>query len=235
MINRIVWHWSVTGYSVSADTKKHYHFIVDGDGIVHNGLYPVSANFAGTDLSDGYAAHTKNLNSGSIGNAIAAMYGAKESPFTTGPFPMKENQIEALLQLTANQMKQYNVPLTRQNVLSHAEVQPTLGVTQNGKWDYTWIPGLSFPKHPVEVGDILRERLAKIIGNYQPSLDLQVRPTIRLYSRGPDVVDLQKALKITADGIFGKNTDTAVKAFQRSKQLLPDGVVGPMTWAALGI
>ncbi|ESQ92031.1 hypothetical protein ABAC460_03785 [Asticcacaulis sp. AC460] len=35
------------------------------------------------------------------------------------------------------------------------------------------------------------------------------------------------------DGVWGRRTDTAVKAFQRANNLQPDGVVGPVTSAAL--
>jgi hypothetical protein len=35
------------------------------------------------------------------------------------------------------------------------------------------------------------------------------------------------------DGLFGRNTEAAVKRFQREQGLDDDGIVGPMTWAAL--
>jgi peptidoglycan hydrolase-like protein with peptidoglycan-binding domain len=35
------------------------------------------------------------------------------------------------------------------------------------------------------------------------------------------------------DGIFGAKTLAAVRAFQRSRGLTVDGVVGPLTWGAL--
>jgi peptidoglycan hydrolase-like protein with peptidoglycan-binding domain len=38
---------------------------------------------------------------------------------------------------------------------------------------------------------------------------------------------------VAVDGIFGPNTDSAVRAFQRQKNLSVDGVVGPNTWSAL--
>lgn len=59
--------------------------------------------------------------------------------------------------------------------------------------------------------------------------------TIKKGSRGNDVIALQKKLNLIADGIFGSITDEAVRDFQRSHNLAVDGIVGPKTWAALGI
>ena len=56
----------------------------------------------------------------------------------------------------------------------------------------------------------------------------------KVRSRGSMVRVLQRALGITADGVFGPQTKAAVKRFQRSRRLFPDGVVGPLTWHALG-
>lgn len=36
-----------------------------------------------------------------------------------------------------------------------------------------------------------------------------------------------------ADGIFGRDTDKCVRAFQADNGLDPDGIIGPLTWAAL--
>lgn len=53
--------------------------------------------------------------------------------------------------------------------------------------------------------------------------------------RGEDVTELQRTLGIEADGVFGKDTETAVKLFQWRKHLTADGIVGPRTRAALGM
>jgi peptidoglycan hydrolase-like protein with peptidoglycan-binding domain len=61
-------------------------------------------------------------------------------------------------------------------------------------------------------------------------------PTLKKGSKGQAVKDLQEALKALGlapgpvDGVFGKKTEDAVKAFQTSKGLEVDGVVGPVTW-----
>jgi cell wall-associated NlpC family hydrolase len=48
------------------------------------------------------------------------------------------------------------------------------------------------------------------------------------------VAAIQRALGISADGIFGPQTKAAVKAFQARNGLEVDGIVGPMTRGALG-
>ena len=58
-------------------------------------------------------------------------------------------------------------------------------------------------------------------------------------SQGPQVAQVQQALiqqgflTGPADGVFGPETLGAVIAFQKSKGLAADGLVGPQTWAAL--
>jgi hypothetical protein len=63
-------------------------------------------------------------------------------------------------------------------------------------------------------------------------------PTVRYGSRGPEVAKAQRLLNLAGaslsdDGVFGGLTVRAVKAFQASRGLAPDGVVGPLSWAAL--
>ncbi len=52
---------------------------------------------------------------------------------------------------------------------------------------------------------------------------------------GEDVKVLQNALHLKVDGIFGLQTDVAVKTFQRENGLRDDGIVGQNTRKALGI
>ena len=58
-------------------------------------------------------------------------------------------------------------------------------------------------------------------------------------SKGSDVTELQKLLKnngyadLAVDGIFGSQTQDAVKKYQQANGLAVDGIVGNNTWAAL--
>jgi peptidoglycan hydrolase-like protein with peptidoglycan-binding domain len=67
---------------------------------------------------------------------------------------------------------------------------------------------------------------------------IQPWPLVQQGSQDHPVKTLQYLLgahghAVTVDGIFGPNTDAAVRAFQQGKHLSVDGVVGPKTWAAL--
>ncbi len=58
-------------------------------------------------------------------------------------------------------------------------------------------------------------------------------PTVRKGNRNSTVKYIQEYLKIKADGIFGPITQKAVIEFQKQHNLVPDGVVGPMTWGVI--
>jgi Putative peptidoglycan binding domain len=59
-------------------------------------------------------------------------------------------------------------------------------------------------------------------------------PTLERGDRGPSVRRLQRALHLSADGVFGRDTVRAVRRLQRRHGLRPDGIVGPATWRVLG-
>ena len=56
---------------------------------------------------------------------------------------------------------------------------------------------------------------------------------LRLGSRGEMVRQVQRALHLLDDGIYGPITRDAVIAFQEQHRLIPDGIVGPATFAML--
>lgn len=58
---------------------------------------------------------------------------------------------------------------------------------------------------------------------------------LKIGDEGEDVKQLQKALKVTVDGEFGRGTRKAVIDFQHDAGLRPDGIVGKQTRHELGI
>jgi peptidoglycan hydrolase-like protein with peptidoglycan-binding domain len=85
-----------------------------------------------------------------------------------------------------------------------------------------------------------RTQVAHILGGTAPApavipkVDAEGRPTLRRGARGDLVAQLQTGLKLPADGLFGPGTEAALRQFQRDHGLVPDGIVGPRTWALLG-
>jgi peptidoglycan hydrolase-like protein with peptidoglycan-binding domain len=65
--------------------------------------------------------------------------------------------------------------------------------------------------------------------------------TLRLGSFGSEVKQLQQSLnllptqlqRLAADGSFGPKTHGRAVEFQKQSALVPDGIVGPFTWARL--
>src|SRR5450759_1763629 len=53
-----------------------------------------------------------------------------------------------------------------------------------------------------------------------------ITTTLRVGSKGAQVICLQAALGITADGSFGPKTKAAVVAFQKNAGLVADGIFG---------
>jgi len=156
-LHRIVMHWTGGTYDDVSFAKRHYHRIVGGDAHVIGGYLAPEAN---ADTSDGvYAAHTRALNTGSIGVAICAMGGAVESPFDAGKYPLTRPQVDAMIEEVADLCETYDIPLSPWTVLTHAEVQETLGVRQRGKWDYMVLPEMTSVVKSRTVGDALRERI----------------------------------------------------------------------------
>jgi peptidoglycan hydrolase-like protein with peptidoglycan-binding domain len=54
-------------------------------------------------------------------------------------------------------------------------------------------------------------------------------------SRRADVRQLQRAIGVSADGVFGSQTERALRRWQRAHGLVADGIAGPSTRAALGL
>jgi len=119
-----------------------------------------------------------------------------------------------------------------------------LVIAVNGK-TITTIEGNTSQTSQDNGGKVLkRTRKSNIVAyarpQYESSSGKQTkRPTLRMGSRGENVVYLQRKLTNLGyhvggvDGIFGVNTCNAVIDFQTDHGLRSDGVVGDNTWAKL--
>lgn len=62
------------------------------------------------------------------------------------------------------------------------------------------------------------------------SSSLSSLPVLRMGSQGEAVKLWQRVIGVVDDGKFGRTTQEVTKAWQKSRSLLADGVVGPKTW-----
>lgn len=77
------------------------------------------------------------------------------------------------------------------------------------------------------------EWYARVVAKVGPAVDEPARPTLRRGSPYREAVrEWQSVLgpPVVVDGDFGPKTEAATKAWQASRGLVADGVVGPKTW-----
>lgn len=154
---RIIIHWTAGGARASVIDKQHYHFLVQQNLQIVAGNLPPEANISASDGQ--YAAHTKGMNTGSIGVSLCGMANAQPTPLEWGPSPITAPQVAAMCALVAQLCKKYGIKVSRKTVLTHAEVQQTLGAPQNGKWDIRCLPGDTAIRDALVVGDVLRSKV----------------------------------------------------------------------------
>lgn len=103
------------------------------------------------------------------------------------------------------------------------------GIVGRGTWD--------------KLNEVYLDTVANLVPSGQRPGTYPGTP-LRLGSRGDSVREMQYYLfilsayyteipRISYDGVFGKATDEAVRAFQKLSGLTQDGVVGPQTWLQL--
>lgn len=159
----IIWHWTAGGKMASALDKEHYHVLFDQTPAA---VYAVSISRNSGGLKPGYAAHTLNANSDRIGTSMCGMMGAVESPFNAGAAPITEAQWNFAVLGHADLCEVYKIGVARDKLLSHAEVQSTLGITQRGKWDIARLPWDLSLKGARAIGDKFRDEvLSAMRGN----------------------------------------------------------------------
>jgi hypothetical protein len=166
-LERIHVHWTAGRHAANPTDRKSYHVLVEGTGALVRGERSIAANARGSGLPP--ASHTLNANTGAIGVSMCCMHQATESPFAGGAAPLLPAQWETMVAVVAQLARRYAIPVTRATILTHAEVQSTLGIPQRNKWDIT---RLAFDPsvvgaHPV--GDRMRREVAMALDALNPA------------------------------------------------------------------
>ncbi|MCU0573573.1 MAG: N-acetylmuramoyl-L-alanine amidase [Syntrophobacteraceae bacterium] len=175
-MKRIVCHWTAGAHKASQVDQAAYHILIEDDGGLVRGTHSIEDNVSTRDGR--YAAHTLNLNTGSIGVSVCCMANAREQPFDPGPCPMTLKQWQTMARVVAELCQFYHIPVTPQTVLGHGEVERILAVRQKQKWDpmvLPWSPTMS----KAEVGDAFRHLVAQYIEN-STGLDEEQPPEVRV-------------------------------------------------------
>ncbi|PMB10496.1 MULTISPECIES: peptidoglycan-binding domain-containing protein [Fischerella] len=100
---------------------------------------------------------------------------------------------------------------------------------------------ISTQVHPknVKATKMMRATTAASKSTKLISYSPQTAPILRLGSKGKAVKEIQAFLKTqklyngATDGVYSRNTRSAIIAFQKSHNLKADGVVGVKTWSAI--
>ena len=214
-----------------------YHFLVRKDGSVYRGR-----------PENKLGAHTSNYNTGSLGICFEGKYNTEEMP---------ESQLKTGQELIKYLLDKYN--LSKANVYKHKDFNNTDCPGHNFPWtnimsgiDRVTIDNVTVTETPANntvKGDEWVRRLQeecnkqgfsnqKVDGIPGP-VTLAGCPVLKKGAQGNITKLLQEKLVSLGystngvDGIFGAGTKAAVIAFQKSKGLSADGIVGTNTWRKL--
>ena len=155
-LNKIIIHWTAGAYYPNQTDLKHYHFLIDKDGKIHNGKYKPEDN---ENCNDGkYAQHCGGGNTGAIGISFCGMYNFINRN-NIGNYPLTKIQLEAGFKLCAELCKKYNITITPETVMTHYEFGIKHPNTSSaGKIDIIWLPPYSWVTKS-DVGSFIRSKI----------------------------------------------------------------------------
>lgn len=157
-MKRVHLHWTAGHHDPNAVDLRAYHMLVTGKPEVVRGRPSIALNSG--SLQTGYAAHTLNANTNAIGLSICGMAGAVESPFDPGRAPFTEAQFRHAAKACAVFCEAYGIPVSSKTTLTHAEVDPTLGIRQRWKWDIARLPWSPSVQGAIAIGDLWRDMVS---------------------------------------------------------------------------
>ena len=173
-IDALYLHWT------GADDRsvfESYHYCIARAG---SGLAIVQTRDPRANMRDirsdpalPYAAHTLGRNSYALGIAVAGMLDATPSDF--GPYPLRDDAIEALCYTIAHLAMQYAIPIEAAFVMTHAEaaaVDGYFGVDPiEERWDLGRLHPEDWPIEPSDArhaGDTIRARAVAVMSSLSP-------------------------------------------------------------------
>lgn len=138
MLNKITIHWSAGRNIPNAEELKHYHYMIDSNGLVYKGQYAPEDNI---NCNDGkYAQHCGGGNTNNIGVAFCGCWVPKGIAVKNTQFPLTRVQLERGFKLCAELCKKYNIPIDKQHVFTHYEFGLAHPKTSSaGKIDITYM------------------------------------------------------------------------------------------------
>ena len=146
---RITIHWTGGLYTPNEGEKEHYHFLVDGDGVVHKGNHKPEDNISCNDGN--YAQHCGGGNTGNIGVSICSMFNKD--------VPIKRIQLEAVCRLVAELSLRYGIPVGSKTIFTHSEFGNTHPeTTSHGKIDIDYLPTINLYDRDI-IGNWLRNKI----------------------------------------------------------------------------
>src|SRR4051812_22688076 len=93
------------------------------------------------------------------------------------------------------------------------------------------------PGAPIAAAQVTSGNLSAVVAAESPAnRAIEIREgglPLQVGSQGDLVMQVQRGLHVAADGIFGPQTDAAVRSYQQAKGLDVDGIVGLATWGSL--
>jgi peptidoglycan hydrolase-like protein with peptidoglycan-binding domain len=131
-------------------------------------------------------------------------------------------------------------PLVRRGDQAHPV--PSLQYLLRARGHSVAVDGIFGPKTDAAVRAFQQSRNLAVDGIVGPKTWTALIIQVRQGSQGDAVRAVQEEFQfrtgepgqgLQVDGIFGPNTDAAVRGFQQALQITVDGIVGPVTWRAL--
>lgn len=155
-MKRIIIHHTAGSYIPNNIDKKAYHYLVDNNGKVFEGIYKPEDN---ENCNDGkYAAHTLKGNTGSIG--VSACCNMKFNLTTkVSSYPLTLTQFKAICKLCAELCKKYKISVD--NIFTHYGFDLAHNIKQ-GKVDITYLP-FKPELNPIQVQNYFRTEIRKLL------------------------------------------------------------------------